>query len=450
MKNIKESSSKKQEENKILYNININNTIDTEIIKSNNEESMNKNIEGNLLKNNNYINSVSPSAIQNSEMNNINYQNHTFININNNIVNNQIQQIGFKLTKKLIMNSFINQSTTMIYQKLLLEAKYETIKSIVRDLKGEYRIIINDKNGNYFANDLFKICDQKERIEILEELSPILSQDCNNNYSTHPIQTLIEFSSCELEYKLILFSFNDYNKLLFAALNPNGAYVIQKIIERIPERYRAEFNLLFISFISFVSKQKYGIVSVKKFISCTRSEDIINKILNYIKDNFIGLAMDQYGNYLIQFLLEKWNNYQEGKEIKNLVIQNFKTMIQYKYSSFVCESFVKTMNKNEKMDLNNLLNLNEIEKTDNPYSIKIMKLLGIDIDINNNNCQNQIQFPSIFINMNNNNLFLNYMNHNVFNNKNLLNINIENKYYNSRDIKNYKKKYKNNNNKKIY
>ena len=138
------------------------------------------------------------------------------------------------------------------------------------------------------------------------------------------------------------------------------------------------------------------------------------------------------------------------KEIKNLVIQNFKTMIQYKYSSFVCESYVKTMNKNEKMDLNNLLNLNEIEKTDNPYSIKIMKLLGIDIDINNNNCQNQIQSPSIFINMNNNNLFLNYMNHNVFNNKNLLNINIENKYYNSRDIKNYKKKYKNNNNKRIY
>ena len=109
MKNIKESSSKKQEENKILYNININNTIDTEIIKPNNEESMNKNIEGNLLKNNNYLNSVSPSTIQNSEMNNINYQNHKFNNINNNIVNNQIQQIGFKLTKKLIMNSFINQ-----------------------------------------------------------------------------------------------------------------------------------------------------------------------------------------------------------------------------------------------------------------------------------------------------------------------------------------------------
>ena len=109
-------------------------------------------------------------------------------------------------------------------------------------MKGEYRIIINNKNGSDFANDLFKICNQKERIEILEELSPILSQDCNNIYAASPIRTLIEFSSCELEYKLILSSFNDYNKLLFAALNPNGAYTIQKIIKRIPEKYRAEFN----------------------------------------------------------------------------------------------------------------------------------------------------------------------------------------------------------------
>ena len=272
------------------------------------------------------------------------------------------------------MDSFNNQSTTMIYQKLLMEAKNETIKSIVRDLKGEYRIIINNKNGSDFANDLFKICNQKERIEILEELSPILSQDCNNIYAASPIRTLIEFSSCELEYKLILSSFNDYNKLLFAALNPNGAYTIQKIIERIPERYRAEFNLIFISFVSFVSKQKFGIITVKKFISCTKNEDATLKILDYIKHNFMGLAMDQYGNYLIQFVLEKWNNFPEGKEIKDLVIQNFKTMIQFKYSSFICETFVKIIKK-EKININELLNLNNIGKTDNPYSIKIMKSL---------------------------------------------------------------------------
>ena len=208
-------------------NINSNNASNSENIISNNQDKIDRDIEGNIFKYSNYNSLFYPSYIQNCNSNNI---------------NNQTDETYFKLTKKLIMDSFNNQSTTMIYQKLLMEAKNETIKSIVRDLKGEYRIIINNKNGSDFANDLFKICNQKERIEILEELSPILSQDCNNIYAASPIQTLIEFSSSELEYKLILSSFNDYNKLLFAALNPNGAYTIQKIIKRIPEKYRAEFN----------------------------------------------------------------------------------------------------------------------------------------------------------------------------------------------------------------
>ena len=241
MENIKATDSKGIAENKNIYNTNLNNASNSENIISNNQNRIDIDIEGNIFKYSNCNNLVNPSYI---------------LNYNSNNINNQTNQTYFKLTKKLIMDSFNNQSTTMIYQKLLMEVKNETIKSIVRDLKGEYRIIINNKNGNHFANDLFKICSQKERIEILEELSPILSQDCNNTYATHPIQTLIEFSSCELEYKLILFSFNDYNKLLFAALNPNGAYTIQKIIERIPERYRAEFNLIFISFVSFVLKTK--------------------------------------------------------------------------------------------------------------------------------------------------------------------------------------------------
>ena len=124
-------------------------------------------------------------------------------------------------------------------------------------------------------------------------------------------------------------------------------------------------------------------------------------------------------------------------------------MIQFKYSSFICEAFVKIIKK-EKININELLNLNNIGKTDNPYSIKIMKSLGIDIGINNNDFQNQIQYPLKYINMNNNILSLNYMNHLVSGyskKQNLwINNNIENKYYNYIKIK----KQKNNNNIKFF
>ena len=282
-----------------------------------------------------------------------------------------------KLTKKAIIASLNNQQTTIILQKIIMESSSETIESIVKELKGEYRKIISDKNGNYFCIDLFKICTQKDRIIILEELSPYLSEDCINRHAAYSIETLINCSETEEEYNLILYSFNDYNNLYFASLDPNGVYVIQKIITKIPEHFREEFNINFTSIIGFASKSKYGIITAKKFLDYTKDKDLIERILILIRNDFITLADDKYGNYLIQYLLEKWADLPEGKEIKELILQNFKIMFQKKYSSFICEIYIKLLSEEEKIALIKTLGLDEFNNTNNQHVIKIMKLLGI-------------------------------------------------------------------------
>ena len=346
---------------------------------------------------------------------------------------------NIQIDAKAILNSLNDQKTTIILQKILIESDDNQIKNIVAELRGKYRQLILDKNGNFFCKDLFKICDQKERIEILKELSSTLSEDCCNNYGTHPIQTLVEFSSCEEEYKLILCSFNDYNKLLFATVDPNGAYVIQKIITRIPERFRGEFNFIFSSFICFVCKQKYGIVTVKKFIEYTKSEAITQQILNLIKLNFMNFALDKYGNYLIQYLLEKWTNFPEGKEIKDLIFINFNVMCKSKYSSFVCELFVKMLNNDEKNQIVKTLDLNEIKNSNNPHAIKILKNLGIFIS----NDTNINKLPLSLNNNMNNNSQQNFMNFGNQNNNNGNNFH-GNRSYNYRQNNNNKNKHRNN------
>ena len=120
MENIKATDSKGIAENKNIYNINLNNASNSENIISNSQDRIDMDIEGNIFKYSNFNSLVNPSYIQNCNSNNI---------------NNQIHQTYFKLTKKLIMDSFNNQWTTMIYQKLLMDAKDKTIKSIVSDLK---------------------------------------------------------------------------------------------------------------------------------------------------------------------------------------------------------------------------------------------------------------------------------------------------------------------------
>ena len=168
-----------------------------------------------------------------------------------------------QFSQKNILAAFSSQKTTKQLQKSLAEEPVETIDLIVKELKGQFKDIIKNRNGNYFCSDLLKVCSQEQRVEILKELSPFISEDCTHEFGTHPIQHLIELASSEEEYKLLLASFNDYNKVLLASLNQNGSFVIQKLIVNIPEKQRIQFNIIFVQFICILSRDMYGLCAVK-------------------------------------------------------------------------------------------------------------------------------------------------------------------------------------------
>ena len=396
MENIKDSLIKTNEEKDSKIKVKNDFSINQQMLKNDTLYDSNAN-STNISDSKSSMNS--PQISTNILSPNLNESKNIIINNNNNIsfnlnpINNfvqnqQVESIQQMFSRQSIFNSLLDQNKTIYLQKQLRTISSINIDYIINQLKGKFREVIKDKNGNYFCTDLFKECTQEQRINILYELYQSLSEDCLNNYACHPIQTLIERASSELEYKLILTTFNDYNKLLFASLDPNGAYTIQRIIERIPDRYRQEFNFIFSSFIGFTSRKKYGIVTVKKFISETKNDKVTEQILNFIEQNFLNLAVDQYANYLIQFLLEKWNNTPEGNEIKKLIKDNFEQLSKKKYSSFICEKYINIISLEEKEELINSLDIDKIRDSNNHHSMKILKLLGVDNKNSNNNSFN--------------------------------------------------------------
>ena len=50
--------------------------------------------------------------------------------------------------------------------------------------------------------------------------------------------------------------------------------------------------------------------------------------MKFVEENFMNLAEAQYANYLIQFILDKWNNTSEGNAIKRLVFTNLKKCVK--------------------------------------------------------------------------------------------------------------------------
>ena len=326
------------------------------------------------------------------------------------------QSMPIPLTKKTLLSCLSIQKTTMILQNILMESSKENIDTIVNELSGNYRDLIKDKNGNYFTSDLFKVCNQKQRIQILKELTKTISDDCVDRYGNFPIQTLIDFSSCEEEYKLILNSFYDYNKFIYASLDSYGSYVIQKIIEHIPEKFRIKFNLLFISFIPLISLKKFGVCSVKKFISFTKNEENIEQIVNIIRKNFIKIATNNFGNFLIQFIVKKWNNNIWGKKIKQEIIYNYKLLSESKYSSYICDLFLKIGSREEKIQLITLFKFHFFNNNNNFKFMQNYGQLNMKDNKNGNIINNINLNQSLFSNeftLNENNNKNNKLNNNL-------------------------------------
>ena len=305
------------------------------------------------------------------------------------------------ITKDFIMNSFNNQKTTILFQRVILEASEEFIDKILSELEGMFITIMQNKNGNYFSSDLLKTCNETQRIKILKEIYPKISKICLNEYGTHPIQTLIQLSKSEEEHKLILYSFNDAETILKTSINSNGSYVIQKIINFIPEERRKYFNELVLQNIKELSLDMYGICVVKQFMLFTKDSAIIDEIFNNIINNFINVSQNQYGNYLIQFLLQKWWHEYQCAFIKKLIYDNFIILSCNQFSWYICDLYINLSNNDEKKFLmasflsnyskikpnNNNDNKNTISdySSQNKYCNNVVKKLRDCLDTNNNN-----------------------------------------------------------------
>ena len=349
---------------------------------------------------------------------------------------------------KFIINALKDQASTKNIQSLITDknTSKENISKIVDELEGTFSFIIKNKNGNYFVKDLIMNCQKSDRLKILKELSKTFSDDCTDKYATFPLQAMIDFSNCEEEFNLILDSFNDYNKTLLASLDPNGSFVIRKIITHIPDKFKKNFNTLFITFLSFIITKKYGVVNAKCFAKYTKDEEILLEIDIIISKNFLSIATNEFGKYFIEHLLQIWGNTREGEQIKQFIIKNFKNLFYDKKTSYICKNFLMYANQNYKNELLNNIHLGE---KDIAIKLEIMKSFENNFRNNNNTKKNNYintnqnqninQFPRSLNNYNNNNYQnINYFNNNIpninyinnnFPNNNFTNNNFTNNHY---------------------
>ena len=330
-----------------------------------------KNIYNNNLNHNNYYNNIFNPIYQNpqiffspfSQNNNINYIPYNFINqqqqnnlyftlqnFNNNQYNNQFQN---KSKKFISINKIINQNYNCLSDEELAKnariiAKYQSgcrylqmkidehpelvqslffpnILSYIQDLSC-------DQYGIFFMKKIICHLNEEKLLQLFAIILPVVSLIGKNKYGNKILQDLIDY----LKSDILISAFIKiiYPHIISFINDSYGVLIIEKLLNIKSSLIQDIHKKIYLNIIE-IATNKNGCYFLKKYFETTSNINIENVIINIEKTLNI-IITDQYGNYIIQSILNFKNNKLKEK-ILNSIILNLNFYSKQKFSSNVVE-----------------------------------------------------------------------------------------------------------------
>ena len=358
-------------------NININKNNNNPTIKNNINDNSNQNYKRsesrkktypNFNNNDNYQKNINNNILLVPTYNQIFYQNHNNLNqINYNTEylifqlkfnlerNGKIDHYIYSLVKGIFINIIKNQKGSKIFQKYLKSTHCDILHQIFLELKPNLEEIITDFYANYFCKRFFTFLNQKDRIDFLLVIEKSLVKLSSDSIGTYPIQTIIEHVGSKNEKNIIINALKDHIKEL--SFDPFGCHVIEKLLSCFEEEYVSFiYNYIVDNFLELAYNNN-GICVVKKILSLTHKTNLHDKLKIIVKENAKQLISHPYGNFVIQVVVECWNDYEE---ILCLFDKKYYSLSLEKYGSNVVERCIEKDDKILNNYIDEIVNMNKI------------------------------------------------------------------------------------------
>ena len=321
---------------------------------NNNNDKNEKNVHNNIL--------MVPNYNQNFYQNHNNYNQ---INYNTEYIlfqlkfnlerTGKIDHYIYSLVKGTFLNIIKNQKGSKIFQRYLKTTHCDILHQIFIELKPNLEEIITDFYANYFCKRFFTFLNQKDRIDFLLVIEKSIVKLSSDSIGTYPIQTIIEHVGSKNEKNIIINALKDNIKEL--SFDSFGSHVLEKLLSCFEEEYVSFiYNYIIDNFLELANNNN-GICIVKKILSFTHKKNLHDKLKVIVKENALQLISHPYGNFVIQVVVDCWNDY---KDILCLFDKKYYSLSLEKYASNVVERCIE---KDENI-LNNyieeIININKI------------------------------------------------------------------------------------------
>lgn len=242
--------------------------------------------------------------------------------------------------------------------------------------------LILDPFGNYLVQKLCEFLTTDQKTQLIQGIYPHVFQISINQYGTRSLQKIIDTVETEAQIDMIIrgFSqqFTSIDQVVVLINDLNGNHVVQKCIFKFPP---TKFDFIIDAIVDQsniikISTHKHGCCVLQKLLSVCTLQQIFKisvKIIQFLP----GLINDQFGNYIIQFLLEiKELDFYLLGEIFNKLSNELCQLSCLKFSSNVVEKFVKKL-----FNIVEIALTSAAEETNDDVTGAAMKILLTVIDI---------------------------------------------------------------------
>jgi hypothetical protein len=227
------------------------------------------------------------------------------------------------------------QAGCRILQKKIDENPQLAIDIIYPKIRDRIKELSNDQFGNYFVQKIIEYITDDQLEDLLKnKIATIFRELSLNQHGTRVIQKIFE-KIINNERLLSFFTLILTPNLKDFITDANATHIIIKYVSLI----QSPGNDFIIEFLAKniyeIATQKHSCCSLQK---CIEFSNVQQKhyLLLAVANNSYGLFMDQYGNYVVQFVVSACN-YEINKIIVINFLRDFQKFSSQKYSSNVIE-----------------------------------------------------------------------------------------------------------------
>ncbi|XP_042391229.1 pumilio homolog 2-like isoform X1 [Zingiber officinale] len=218
-------------------------------------------------------------------------------------------------------------------QQKLETASIEDKNLIFPEIISSAHTLMTDVFGNYVIQKFFEHGTEIQRKQLAIQLIGYVLRFSLQMYGCRVIQKALEVVDIEQKVQMVL-ELNGH--VMKCVRDQNGNHVIQKCIECIPQENIQFIIEAFFGHVVALSTHPYGCRVIQRVLEHCNDQEVQSIMMEEIMESVCNLAQDQYGNYVIQHVLQ-YGKPEERTDIISKLAGQIVKMSQQKYASNVVE-----------------------------------------------------------------------------------------------------------------